>query len=134
MGPRDVRSAREARDAFTIDLPKGCTIEGGERRLDFATFRVNCGAIAEVGIYTGNSPTIVQDDERLALRADIPGRSAIVAVKDPDESTRGYVWETPYSWPSRLHVWINPALKDDGLAKRIAASVLPTNPAAPHLR
>lgn len=101
---------------------------GGQRRLDFATLQVNCGQTAEVGIYAGNAPNIDQSDEGLALRSDILNRRVIVSVKDPGEKVRGYVWETKYRWPSRIHIWIDNGREDDVLAQRIAASVVPTDP------
>lgn len=99
-----------------------------KRRLDFEIFRVNCGQTAEVGLYAGDAPNIDPDGTGLALRADIPRRSVIVMTKDPDEQVRGYLWETKYKWPSRIHVWINKGREDDPVARRIAASVVPVDP------
>ncbi len=117
----------QARQSFTIDLPPSCALEGGERRLDFAVFQVICAEAPQIGIYAGNAPNVDQDREGLTLRSDNPRRSAIVA---PDESVRGYLLETQYSWPSRLHVWIDAGRENDVLAKRIAASVRPTEPSS----
>jgi hypothetical protein len=101
---------------------------GGQRRIDFATLQVSCGKVAEIGIYAGNAPNIDQDNEGLALRSDIPGRNVVVVAKDPDERVRGYLWDTQYSWPARLHVWIEKGQENNVLARRIAASVRPTDP------
>jgi hypothetical protein len=122
------RPTVEARKAFTIDIPAGCAMTGGDRRIDFAILAVSCGKVEGAGIYAGNDPNIDQSHEGLALRADIPDREIIVGAKDPDEQVRGYLWQTQYDWPSRLHVWIVQGRERDEVARRIAASVAPSDP------
>jgi hypothetical protein len=126
--PEDNRPETIARRAFAVDLPSGCTLDGGKRTTDFAVFQVVCARVPVVGIYAGNAPSIDQQREGLALRADIPKRSAIVAIADPDERVRGYLWETDYRWPSQLHIWLVKDHENDDLARRIAASVHPVSP------
>jgi len=126
--PEDNRPETTARQAFAVDLPRGCNIHGGKRTIDFAVFQVVCAQAPVVGIYVGNAPSIDQQREGLALRADIPKRSAIVAIADPDERVRGYLWETEYRWPSQLHIWLVKGHESEDLARRIAASVHPVSP------
>jgi len=131
--PREyIRPSRDALQAFTIDLPPGCGMTGGRRQQDLASIQVNCGAVPEVEIHAGNAESTdldsYQGNDGFALRSDIPGRSVIVDVKDPDEKTRGYVLQTQYRWPSWLHVWIDKNHEDDTLARRIAVSIRPSKP------
>jgi hypothetical protein len=126
--PQDNKPTQEAKKSFVSDIPANCMLNGGDRQIDFAVFRVVCDGVFKVGIYVGDAPNIGEIKNSFAVRADIPNRGVIVKISDPEEKVRGYIWSTPYKWPSKIHVWIPDSQIDDTIAKNIASSIQPTSP------